>query len=96
MVTLGIASPKPTNNRPSMLDVLASSINIMQERITRSRLAGEPADVLVAPRLADLGLMEFHRAAIAIEAGRRATKHALQQVNALLEHEPLKETVPSS
>ena len=39
---------------PAMLDVMASSINIMQVLITRSRLAGEPADVMVSPRLADL------------------------------------------
>src|SRR4030042_2000780 len=46
---------------PAMLDVVASSINIMQGLITRSRLAGDPPDVTMAPRLADLGLMEFHR-----------------------------------
>lgn len=62
---------------PAMLDVLASSINIMQVLITRSRLAGEPADVMVAPLLADLGLMEFHRAGIAIDAGKRAVEVAL-------------------
>ena len=62
---------------PAMLDVLASSINIMQVLITRSRLAGEPADVLVTPQLAELGLMEFHRAAAAIDAGRRAVEVAL-------------------
>ena len=62
---------------PAMRDVLASSINIMQVLITRSRLAGEPADVLVTPQLADMGLMEFHRAAIAIDAGRRAVEVAL-------------------
>jgi NTE family protein len=65
---------------PPMLDVLASSINIMQVLITRSRLAGEPADILVAPRLAELGLMEFHRAATAIEAGERALHAVLPQL----------------
>lgn len=68
--------PRP----PAMLDVLASSINIMQVLITRSRLAGEPADVLVTPLLAELGLMEFHRAEQAIEAGRRAAEAALPQL----------------
>lgn len=86
MATLGIAGSKATDNRPSMLDVLTSSINIMQERITRSRLAGDPADVLIAPRLAEFGLMEFHRAAVAIEAGSRATKLVLQQIHILLEN----------
>lgn len=62
---------------PAMLDVLASSINIMQVLITRSRLAGEPADTLIAPPLAHLGLMEFHRAAVAIDAGRHAAEAVL-------------------
>jgi NTE family protein len=59
-------------NLPSMLNVLASSLNIMQVRITRSRMAGEPPDAVVAPRLAHFGLMDFHRASDAIEEGRRA------------------------
>jgi len=69
---------------PAMLDVLASSINIMQVLITRSRLAGEPADVMVTPPLADLGLMEFHRASVAIDAGRRAVEAVMPQLQARL------------
>jgi NTE family protein len=57
-------------NSPGMLDVVASSINIMQDRITRSRMAGDPPDILLTPRLSQLGLMEFDQAAIAIEEGR--------------------------
>jgi NTE family protein len=84
MSQLGIGhenGPKP----PAMLDVLASSINIMQVLITRSRLAGEPADVMVTPLLAHLDLMEFHRADVAIEAGRLAAEAALPQLRARLE-----------
>jgi len=72
--------PRP----PAMLDVLASSINIMQVLITRSRLAGEPADVMVTPLLVDLDLMDFHRASIAIDAGRRAVEVALPQLRGRL------------
>jgi NTE family protein len=86
METLGIAGPKMPYNRPSMLEVVTSSINIMQARITRSRLAGDPADVLISPRLAEFDLMEFHRAAVAIEIGSRATKPVLQQIHFLLEN----------
>ncbi|MFZ5557385.1 MAG: patatin-like phospholipase family protein [Pseudomonadota bacterium] len=62
---------------PSLLDVVASSINIMQVRVTRSRLAGEPADLLVTPRLAHIGIMDYDRGRIAIAEGRRATERAL-------------------
>jgi NTE family protein len=70
---------------PAMLDVVASSINIMQVRITRSRLAGDPPDFMVAPLLADLGLMEFHRASVAIDAGRRAAEAVIPQLRARLD-----------
>jgi NTE family protein len=73
-----------TRGLPSMLNVVASSINIMQVRISRSRMAGEPPDVIVAPRLAHLGLLDFHRAAEAIEEGRRAVAAVLPSLRALV------------
>lgn len=59
---------------PSLLDVVTTSINIMQVRIARSRLAGEPADVLIAPRLAQIGLFDYHRGEEAIEEGADAVR----------------------
>jgi NTE family protein len=52
---------------------MAGSIDIMQDRITRSRLAGEPPDVLIAPRLGHVGILEFDRAAEAVAIGHAAT-----------------------
>jgi NTE family protein len=69
---------------PSLLGVLATSIHIMQTRIARSRLAGEPADALIAPRLAHLGLMDFHRATEAIAEGAAATRRMLPAIEAAL------------
>src|SRR5688500_17694402 len=62
---------------PRLLGVVASSIDIMQVRITRSRMAGEPPDVIVAPRLAHVGLLDFDRADEAIREGERAMQAAL-------------------
>jgi NTE family protein len=59
---------------PSLLDVLAASINVVQVRVARSRLAGDPPDVTVAPRLAHLRLLDYHRAREAIEEGHRAVE----------------------
>lgn len=73
-------------NGLSMLDVMNASIHIMQLRIARSRLAGDPADVILAPRLGQLGLMDFHRGAEAIAAGREAVELALPQLNRALRH----------
>src|SRR5262245_15181721 len=50
--------PAPSARVPSMLSSIAQSIDIMQVRITRSRLAGEPADVLIQPRLGGLGIFD--------------------------------------
>ena len=68
---------------PGLFDVMAGSINIMQDRITRSRMAGDPPDVVIAPQLAELGLMEFDQAAVAIQEGRDSVermRYALQSL----------------
>jgi NTE family protein len=57
---------------PSIFDVMTASIKIMQDRITRERLAADPPDILVLPKLAHIGLMEFNRAEESIEEGKRA------------------------
>ena len=54
----------------SIYDVVAASINIMQDRITRQRLGGDPPDLMVTPRLSHIGLLEYNRAAEAIEEGQ--------------------------
>lgn len=67
-------------NSPSLFGVMVQSLNIMQDRITRSRLAGEPADVVISPRVGHVGMLEFHRAAEMIDEGRAATERVLQDV----------------
>ena len=54
---------------PSYFEVLANSLNIMQDRITRTRLAGDPPDVLLCPRLGEFSWLDFHRAHEAIAEG---------------------------
>jgi len=61
--------PEEPDEAPGLFDIMAGSIHIMQDRITRARMAGDPPDVVLAPRLAHLGLMDFDRAEEAIAAG---------------------------
>jgi NTE family protein len=73
----------PQQRGPSMLGVVSASLDIMLVRITRSRMAGEPPDVIVAPRLGHLGLFDFGRAAEAIKEGERAMTAALENLRVL-------------
>lgn len=69
---------------PGLFYAIANSVNIFQDRITRSRLARDPADVLISPKVAEIGMLEFHRAEQAIAEGAVSTKKALQDIHRAL------------
>ncbi len=69
-----------SGSEPSIFEVVSGSIHIMQMRISRSRMAGEPPNLLITPVVEGIGLMDFHRAEEAIEAGIQA----VQRVDAQL------------
>ncbi len=82
--------PESVRNRespPGLFDIIASSINITQDRITRSRMAGDPPDVLLTPRLAHIGLLEFHRAAETIDEGRWCVERLRPTIEFVLDQE---------
>jgi len=85
------AGSQPTSGapHPGLYDVLNNTLEIMQVRITRSRMAGDPPDLLVTPRLPDFALLDLYRAGEAIDEGHRATKLALSAL-ALAEREVAK------
>jgi NTE family protein len=62
---------------PGLLTVMSEAFNIMQDRITRARLAGDPPDVLIQPRLGTVGLFDFHRADETIALGAEAAERAI-------------------
>jgi len=68
---------------PGYFDVLANSLNIMQDHITRTRLAGEPPHILLVPRLHDVGWMEFTRAKELIAEGRACVEQAFPMLQRL-------------
>ena len=69
---------------PGLFYAIANSVRIVQDRITRSRLAGDPADILISPRLPHIGMLEFHRAAEAIEEGEASVQRALAEIGQLM------------
>jgi NTE family protein len=68
---------------PGVASVMVHTFNITQDRIMRSRLAGDPPDHTIAIRAKSFGLFEFHRAAELIDLGRAAVRKAAPEI---LEH----------
>ena len=66
--------------RPGFSTVMIEAFNIMQDRLTRMRLAGDPPDVHITPHIGHIGWLEFHRAAEAIAVGKAATEKALEPI----------------
>lgn len=80
----GFRRTSKTDDMPGMASVMIEAFNITQDRIARSRLAGDPPDVMIAPKLQNVGLFEFHRAAETIERGAEAARRAVADLRDIL------------
>jgi NTE family protein len=69
-----------TAARPGISTVMVDAFNIMQDRITRARLAGDPPDLLISPRVGQIGWFDFHRAEDLIAHGARAAERAIESI----------------
>lgn len=68
------------DGRPGISTVMVDAFNIMQDRITRARLAGDPPDLLISPRVGQIGFFDFHRAGDLIAHGARAAERAIDSI----------------
>jgi NTE family protein len=66
--------------RPGISTVMVDAFNIMQDRITRARLAGDPPDLLISPRVGQIGWFDFHRADDLIAHGARVAERAIESI----------------
>ncbi|MGA2042771.1 MAG: patatin-like phospholipase family protein [Roseiarcus sp.] len=73
---------------PGIASVMADAFNITQDRIMRSRLAGDPPDVLITARMNKIGLFEFHRADEMIALGREAARKAFDEIRDHIDLDP--------
>jgi NTE family protein len=69
-----------SGGRPGISTVMVDAFNIMQDRITRARLAGDPPDLLISPRVGQIGWFDFHRAEDLIGHGARAAERAIESI----------------
>jgi NTE family protein len=70
--------------RPGISSVMVDAFNIMQDRITRARLAGDPPDLLISPRVGQIGWFDFHRADDLINYGARAAERAIDSIQEVI------------
>ena len=69
-----------SGGRPGISSVMVDAFNIMQDRLTRARLAGDPPDLLISPRVGQIGWFDFHRAGDLIAHGARAAERAIDSI----------------
>lgn len=65
---------------PGISTVMVDAFNIVQDRIARSRLAGDPPDSMISPRLHGIGLFDFHRADELIARGEAAARREIEDL----------------
>lgn len=82
LFAISTAPPEPV--APGFFDTIAGAVNIMQDRITRSRMAGDPPEILLSPRLSDIGILEFYRAEEAIQVGYDVTLQQLEGIRRMV------------
>lgn len=68
---------KATPKVPNIVDIIVTSINIMETSITQNRMRTDPPDLLLTPKLGNVRFMEFFKAKESIEAGYRAAMEVL-------------------
>ncbi|PQA88919.1 patatin-like phospholipase family protein [Hyphococcus luteus] len=74
-----------TASAPGVGSVMLASFNILMDRVTRSRLAGDPPDVLVTPQVGHISLLEFDKAEELIALGRKAVDDVRPQIDSALD-----------
>ncbi len=79
------STKKDNNHSPSLFETIATSVNITQDRITKSRMVGDPPDILLSPKLSHIGLLELYRGNEAIAEGEKCVKRMLPDIQHIID-----------
>ena len=63
-----------------MMGTMVAALGIVQDRITRSRIAGDPPDVHIIPKVGHIGILEFERCDELISLGETAAIKSLPDI----------------
>jgi NTE family protein len=81
---------------PGISAMMIDAFNIVQDRIARSRLAGDPPDVIINPRLSGIGLFDFHRADELIARGVSAAEREIEDISREVDYRRKLGALPST
>lgn len=79
MRTRGIAARRKTVT-PTAMEIMSTSIQVLENRLKRNRMAGDPPDILIQPFCPQISTLDFHRAAAAIAAGKLAVEKKMDEL----------------
>lgn len=71
--------------KPGYFDVLSAAIDVMTDTIARTRMAGEPPDILLNAGFTDLTVLELYRGAEAIAEGKRMVEAQADRIREICE-----------
>ncbi|MFG1172391.1 patatin-like phospholipase RssA [Erwiniaceae bacterium CAU 1747] len=77
---LGQMVQRKVNHSPSAMEIMSTSIQVLENRLKRNRMAGDPPDVLLQPFCPQISTLDFHRAEEAIEAGKRSVEKKMDEL----------------
>ncbi|WP_147198250.1 patatin-like phospholipase RssA [Pantoea sp. CCBC3-3-1] len=89
--TLGRATHRKMNQTPGAMEIMTTSIQVLENRVKRNRMAGDPPDVLIQPLCPQISTLDFHRADEAIAAGKLAVEKKMDELLPLVRQYSLPE-----
>lgn len=82
----GRLTQRRTQHTPGAMEIMSTSIQVLENRLKRNRMAGDPPDVLIQPFCPQISTLDFHRTAEATEAGKLAVEKKMDELLPLVRH----------
>ncbi|MFK8257097.1 patatin-like phospholipase RssA [Erwinia sp. AnSW2-5] len=77
---IGRIKSRKMHYTPGAMEIMSTSIQVLENRLKRNRMAGDPPDVLIQPFCPQISTLDFHRAEEAIEAGRLSVEKKMDEL----------------
>lgn len=77
---LKIMTTRRANVTPTAMEIMTTSIQVLENRLKRSRMADDPPEILLQPFCPQISTLDFHRASEAITAGILAVDKKIDEL----------------